>query len=309
MARILILGPGVQGTLYGVRLSLAGHNVTFVARGQRAEELRSRGAIIEHALTGMRQIAQLPIVERIQPSTHAEVCLVAVRREQLEGILPDLAAAPGILRVVLMVNHACGSEFLFSSLGRQRVVLAFPGAAGTITESVDRYVEVAEQPTAVEASAPDIAALLKGSGFRVSLVNDMDSWLRRHAVFVCAIAGALYETGVDVKRLSTDNEKMRDLIVAVREGWAAMDRAGVGPPPMALRAIFQWVPLPFSVLYWRRLIGSPQGEYYFARHTRHAPREMAALADDVLAVIPAEPIPHLRRLYGAIESAAAAQYR
>ena len=46
MARILILGPGVQGTLYGVRLALAGHNVTFVARGKRAEELKSRGAII-----------------------------------------------------------------------------------------------------------------------------------------------------------------------------------------------------------------------------------------------------------------------
>ena len=33
---IVILGAGVQGTLYGVRLARAGHSVTFVARGKRA---------------------------------------------------------------------------------------------------------------------------------------------------------------------------------------------------------------------------------------------------------------------------------
>jgi len=31
-----------------------------------------------------------------------------------------------------VVNHANGSEELFKALGRKRVVLAFPGAAGSI---------------------------------------------------------------------------------------------------------------------------------------------------------------------------------
>jgi 2-dehydropantoate 2-reductase len=304
LARIIILGAGVQGTLYGVRLAHAGHEVTIAARGGRAEELRTNGAIIEHALTGRNQAVQLPVIEKITPALDADLCLVTVRREQLDSVLPCLKMAHRIARVVFMVNHACGSEFLFAALGRKRVVLGFPGAAGSVEYGVDRYVEVAEQPTSIEASAPDIAALLKGAGFRVSLVKDMDSWLRRHAVFITAIGGALYESGVDARRLSRDSQRVHTLVLAVREGWAAiMDRRGIARPPTALRAIFQWVPLAISVRYWQRLIGSWQGEYYFARHTRHAAMEMAALAADVRALLSRETMPHLERLYSAIDTA------
>ena len=44
--RIMIVGAGVQGTLYGVRLARTGHCVTLIARGRRLEELRERGAAI-----------------------------------------------------------------------------------------------------------------------------------------------------------------------------------------------------------------------------------------------------------------------
>ena len=116
--------------------------------------------------------------------------------------------------------------------------------------------------------------LIRDAGFRVALVRDMDSWLRRHAVFVTAIAGALYcverrcePTSIG---LTTGGERR---IRAVREGWAALDRRDVAPAPLALRAIFRWVPLPFASAYWRRLLRSRRGELYFALHTRHAPLE------------------------------------
>ena len=67
--------------------------------------------------------------------------------------------------------------------------------------------------------------------------------------------------------------------------------------------IFCWVPLPFAVAYWRRLLAAPRGEYYFARHARHAAEEMACLASDVRAWFQIEDLPHLRRLYAAIDRA------
>lgn len=86
-----------------------------------------------------------------------------------------------------MVNHANGSDHLFAALGRERVVLGFPSAAGGIENGVDVYVDVAEQPATLEHTALDIAAILRNAGFHVQLVIDMDSWLKRHAVFVTAI--------------------------------------------------------------------------------------------------------------------------
>lgn len=246
----------------------------------------------------------LAVVEELDPSAQAELCLVTVRREQLDGIVPTLRAARGVARAVVMVNHACGSESLFSALGRERTVLGFPGAAGGIDGGVDRYVEIPEQPTIVESRAPDVAALFRDVGFRVSVVDDMDSWLRRHAVFVTAVVGALYQVGGDAGRLASDPARIRTFVRAVREGWRALDGLGTAPPPIALRAIFRWVPLPLAVGYWRRLLASPRGEYYFARHARHAAKEMAALAADVRALAPTAAMPNWYQLSAAIDAAA-----
>ena len=297
----------MQGTLFGVRLASAGHSVVLVARGLRAARLRRTGAAIEHALSGRRQVARLRIVESLDPDAQADLCLVTVRREQLEQILPVLQATADIRRILFFVNHACGSEFLFEALGRARTVLGFPGAAGSIEDGIDRYVEVREQPTVIESRAGDLGSILRSAGFRVSLVRDMDSWLRRHAVFVTAVSGALYEVGSDARALAHDSVRVRRFILGIREAWAAMDRRAVGPAPFALRAIFTWAPLPVAVRYWQRLLGSPRGEYYFARHSRHAAVEMAALASDVRELLHGEPAPHLFGLYAAIERSAVAQ--
>ena len=45
---------------------------------------------------------------------------------------------------------------------------------------------------------------------------------------------------------------------------------------------------------------------YFAHHVRHAPREMAALANDVRSQMKTGPVKHLGLLYAAIDAAAAA---
>jgi 2-dehydropantoate 2-reductase len=303
---IVVLGAGMQGTLYGGRLASGGHAVTLIARGQRAAELRAQGTVIENALSGRREVIQLPVRTELDKEVCAGLCLVTVRREQLERVLPALAAARGIARVVFLVNHACGSQFLFDALGRERVVLGFPGAAGGIESGIDRYVEIAEQPTVIEAAAPDIVTLFENAGFRVVAVRDVDSWLCRHAIFVTAACGALYEVGGDAHRLASDRAMLRTFVRAVREGWAALDRLGVAPPPLALRAIFRWVPLPLAVRYWERLFASSRGEYYFARHARHAPQEMAALAADVRALVSETQIPHWGRLSAAIDAAAGA---
>jgi 2-dehydropantoate 2-reductase len=303
--RIVVLGAGTQGTLYGVRLALRGHSVTLVARGRRAAELRRQGAVIEHALSGQRHAIPLPVAEELSPNLPADFCLITVRREQMMDALPPLQAARGVARAVFMVNHASGSGALFAALGRERTVLAFPGAAGGIEDGVDRYVEIPEQPTIVETVATDLAETFRDAGFHTVTERDVDSWLRRHAVFVTAAVGALYEAGIDTRRLSSDRSRLRVFVRAVREGWAAMDDLGVAPPPLALRAIFRWVPLPFAVRYWGQLLASPRGEYYFARHARHAAREMAVLAADVRALVPEISMPHWDRLRAAIDTAAA----
>ena len=45
--RIAIMGSGAVGGYYGARLSLAGHDVTFIARGAHLEAIRSARPEVE----------------------------------------------------------------------------------------------------------------------------------------------------------------------------------------------------------------------------------------------------------------------
>jgi ketopantoate reductase len=299
--KIVILGAGVQGTVFGVRLALAGHHVTLISRPARAKEHRHAGATIQNAETSRIYTKVLPVLESLPPDFPADICLVTVRREQIKTVLSGLAEAITIPRVVFLGNHAYCSDNLLANLGRARAVLAFPGIAGYSDGGMIRYVDIPQQHTVVEKRAQDVASLFRGAGFRVDRVRDMEAWLQRHAVFITAIAGALYESNCDARLLAQNAEAVRRLIVGVREGWTAQARKGVGSAPLALRTMMCWVPLRLSAIYWSRLLASPRGDLDFARHVRHAPVEMASLADDVRSSLREDEAPQLKRLLASIE--------
>jgi hypothetical protein len=69
-----------------------------------------------------------------------------------------------------------------------------------------------------------------------------------------------------------------------------------------LRTIFCRIPLWFSARYWARLLASPEGDLYFARHALHAPVEMAALAADVRTFLRGAEAPELERSLASIDA-------
>jgi len=263
-------------------------------------DLRHGGAAIQDLKT-MRIYTGLPsVLETLPPNCDADMCLVTVRREQLETAVADIVHAPAIRRIVILVNHANGSNHLRKLLGQSRTVIAFPGVAGDRQGNLIRFLDIPQQHTVVEKHAPDVASLFRQAGFPVDTVRDMDAWLQRHAVFITAIAGALYENACDASLLAKNPVTVRRFILAVRQGWAAQDRRRVGPAPFALRSILCWVPLRFSTRYWCRLLDSPHGDIYFSRHAHHAPAEMAALAEDLRNSFAPSEAPELQSLLASI---------
>lgn len=299
--KIVVVGAGVQGTVFAVRLATHDHQVTLVSRPDRARELNQQGATIQDTETMQITTRFLPVLDRLPADFAADLCLVTVRREQIESVLPDLARATAIPRMVFLGNYANVSGKLLALIGPRRTVLAFPGVAGYRDGGIIRYCEIPQQHTAVEESAQDVAACFEQAGFRVDRVRNMHAWLHRHSVFITAMAGALYENGCDASRLAHNGESIGRFIKAVREGWAALDCRAVGPAPFALRTIMCWVPLPLSARYWSRLLIA-RGDLYFARHTRHAPAEMASLAEDVRSFLGDRKAPALRALLRSMDA-------
>jgi len=93
--RILIYGAGVQGSIYGGMLAQSGHDVSFLTRGSRAAQLLAGGLVLCGALGDRDMRFPRPIVVgRLEPQDRYDMCLVTVRREQIEAIVPTLRRQP-----------------------------------------------------------------------------------------------------------------------------------------------------------------------------------------------------------------------
>ena len=145
--RILVLGAGVIGSVYAARLQATGSNVTLLARGQHAADLRTSGLVLEDASTGQSTTSRLRIVENLVPEERYDVALVCVRLDQVAATIPDLAANRHIPTLVFFLNNPTGPGLLVEHLGSQRVVLGFPGVGGTREGTRVRYVFPRQQPT------------------------------------------------------------------------------------------------------------------------------------------------------------------
>src|SRR5579859_471606 len=247
--RILIYGAGVQGLLYATRLHEAGHDITLLARGPRLDVLRAQGIVLEEVLTGRRTLARVRLTASLEPDSVYDLVMVAVRRDQVDEVLPAVAAARRVPIVLFMHNHAGGSSALLDAVGAERVVLGFPGAGGVRDDATVRYVHIPQQPTTIgEPSGRHtprihmLVRLLRGAGFRTRVERHMDAWLNVQAVFVTAVVGALYLSSCNTRTLAADRHTVRRLVQGVRQGFRALAANGNGTPPINLRTIFEWVP-------------------------------------------------------------------
>ena len=113
----------------------------------------------------------------------------------------------------------------------------------------------------------------------------MDAWLNAHAVFVTAVAGAIYLAGGDTRALAADRGAVARLVRGVREGFTALIAGKRGAPPVNLRAIFQWAPEWVAVWYWRRYMSRPFAQFAFGGHVGAAPAEMDVLAREIARMV------------------------
>jgi ketopantoate reductase len=212
------------------------------------------------------------------------------------------------------MNSAAGPGELIEALGRERVLIGFPGAAGYREGHVVHYLAgTAEEPWPVYFGEADgrttarttaVAQIIEGGlGFEAQIRPDMDTWLKYHvALLMPSLAPALYAAALDHRRMA----RTRDLIVlavrAIREGFKVLGALGYPVSPSRYR-VLRWIPEPVLVLLFRALllhvVPEEMIEAALLRHARSARDEVRHLTDEFLALArtTSVPTPAIERLY------------
>jgi 2-dehydropantoate 2-reductase len=282
--KILLVGAGVIGTVYGANLAAADDTVSVLAHGARTDDVARNGLRARDVSDGRVVTAAVKVVP--DPGADAyDLVLVAVTRDQFSAACAPLTALVGAPTILLLGNSA--GRGAVPDAVRGRVCLGFPGVGGTLVNGDVEYVRIKPQPAALEAvhdpHLEELAAHLSERGFAVQRVDDMDGWLKFHAVLVACICAALYRCGSDTQRLARDRRTLHLMCMAVTQGFTSLRLQRVDGMPRNLRVLHSRLLTPIAVSYWSRAMRASTGELWFGAHARHAVAEMRELGRDVLS--------------------------
>lgn len=280
--KILVYGAGVLGSLFSARLHEAGHNVSLLARGERLTSLRQHGVLLAEGNSPDIRSVPVPVVEH--PDGGYDLFLVLVRTHQMDAVLESLSGLQG--DVLFMLNWAAGPEPLSMSIGRERVLLGFPAAAGTMDGEVVRYradnfltrlmqTPIGEPDGRITPRVEEIVRVLRTAGIRAKAEPHTDAWLKTHAVIEVPLLQAVFAAG-GPKALADNPGAVRRMIHHMRQSLADMS----GPPvPRMLASLLKLPEVLLAALVRRFLRSSVAAQ--LNNPSPAAVAELARLAEQI----------------------------
>jgi len=126
--KIAIIGVGAIGGYVGIRLALAGEDVTFIARGANLEALRNRGIRLVSADGSEQTVTTVRATNDYAAAGPQDVVILAMKAHQVEAVARDVPALFGPDTVVVPMQNGIPYWYFHR----------YPGAlAGTRVQSVD----------------------------------------------------------------------------------------------------------------------------------------------------------------------------
>ena len=167
--KIAIIGVGAIGGYVGVRLVLAGEDVTFIARGANLEALRSRGIVLVTADGREQSVPKVKATDDYAAAGPQDVVILAMKAHQVEAAARDVPKLFGPDTVVVPMQNGIPYWYFHR----------YPGAlAGTRVQSVDpngligehipceRVIGCVVYPAA-ELASPGVIKHVEGNRFPV----------------------------------------------------------------------------------------------------------------------------------------------
>jgi 2-dehydropantoate 2-reductase len=302
--RILVIGAGVNGSAIASALFTAGMAVTVLARGDRYEQVRDEGIIIEDPFKNTRSVTRVPVINVLGLQDCYDFILVIVRKNQAADLLPVLAQnkSPNI---VFMGNNLSGPEAFIKILGKERVMMGSVYAAGKREGNLIRAIVIksvavpfGEIDGEITPRLKQLVAIFQQAGFKAKPSTTIVDGQATHGVGVALIGTLVVKHGGDVKDLARSKEDLLLFIKARREAHQVLRATGRQVDRSEI--VMGIVPAFMQVMGLRALLNSRLGEVGLAWHVSQAPDEIQQMAMELQALVDQAglPVPSIRKILG-----------
>lgn len=283
--KFMVFGAGVLGCNLANNLFRAGKDVTLLARGAWADEIRRNGLRIKNALSRRTAVSRIPVAAELSPEDAYDVIFVAVRYTQIETIIETLRASRA-KTIIFLGNNVHTSETA-ALLPEKNVLFAFTSAAGHRESNYVDSVDLRKITVGPLRDAPSqerlIQEIFAGMKYKVTYEPNMGDYLLCHAAFVLPAVFACYKTDGSLKKLKGDNAYLNRLIDANIEGYRAIRNAGHEILPEADKKFEGAAYRKTCFRFFKLMCATVLGKICASDHAMNAVDEMSALNRDIKA--------------------------
>jgi 2-dehydropantoate 2-reductase len=224
-----ILGAGAMGSILGAHLARAGHSVALLARGRRAEQVRSEGLRV----SGLAEFSTpVHVIDDPARLRDTQVLVVATKAIATAESLKPLASSK-IGYAFSVQNGVLKNELLRAAFGADHVLGALANMSGELKPSGEVLFtrNVSLQIGALQGGVPEtvraLAHTIDASGVRCAAVPNIvaQEW-SKFAAWV-GMAGVAITTRAVTWKYLVDPDAALVLVRLIREVRELAARAGV----------------------------------------------------------------------------------
>jgi len=119
--RILIIGAGAVGGFYGTKLTLAGEDVTFLARGATFEALKKHDLVVKSFRGDFH--ARVKAVDSLEAYDPPDLLILAVKSYDTDKVVEQIRPVVGDATLLLSFQNGVENELkLAAAFGKERVL-------------------------------------------------------------------------------------------------------------------------------------------------------------------------------------------
>jgi 2-dehydropantoate 2-reductase len=276
--KILVLGAGAIGSVFGGFLAKAGHHVCIIARHAHLEKILSRGLIIEgiwgeHAVGNIAGYESLSELLWKEPGTFDAV-LLTVKSYDTEPMIQELTACfPDPPPVVSLQNGLGNLDKIETFVGREKTIggrvifgveFIEPGRV-RVTVSADSTM-LGGLPGGIERGiVENLAQMLTDAGIATEATDSIEKYIWGKVLYNCALNGLATLMNVHYGVLLTSDSTREIMHQVVTEIFNVLRASGI---TLDWREPQEYTDLLFSTLIPRTFDHHPSMLQDILRHKR-----------------------------------------
>ena len=236
--KILVMGSGGVGGLYGGRLASAGCDVTFVARGAHLAAMREHGLLIENEAQGNILIQPVTVTDDPVSAGTPDLIIFAVKLWDTEAVARALKPIVGANTAVLSLQNGVVKDDILGAVFGEKALLGGVAYVGThiarpgVIHQVGTLQRLVfgEYDGKKSARAEALLTMLLKAGIQAELSNDIRRTLWEKYTFLVGLSGATASMRTTIGPVR-ENPQTRGFLYDLMKETVAVGRAlGVALP-------------------------------------------------------------------------------